>query len=147
MGMKTIRSRPWASPERSNTRALGLALCLFTLSIAAQAQQNGRWTLLGDTNVSGQADHVRILVTERRVTFRAMRIRVRNAGIELNKAVVRYGEDQAVSIDIGSQIPAGGETAVIHIPPHKGRIQSVEIWYRPEPWTSAHPKVRLFGMY
>lgn len=128
------------------SNALCAALLLLSHGIALHAQGNGHWEFLGDANISGSANHVRIISSGSRVPFAALRIRVQNAAIKLDHIVVYYGETRAVTISVLASIPAGGSTPAIELPREHEPVRSIELWYRQGNWDKQHPKVRLFGM-
>lgn len=129
-------------------KALRVGLVLLLLTIYGQAvfaQNYGRWEYLGEANVDGNVDHDRIKVARDDGKFRAIQIRVERAPIEFQRVVVHYGNGADEEIELRSRINHGGKTRVIDLRGNDRVIESVEFWYARARYSSAKPKLRLFG--
>lgn len=109
-------------------------------------QTYGRWVLLGQSQVDGNADHDRILVGQGRGRFQRVQIRVDRAPIEFQRVVVHYANGRSEDVAIRQRIPAGGQTRAIDLRGDERNIESVEFFYSKGSWRSRAPRVRLYGI-
>ena len=110
---------------------------------SASAQRGGA-VFLGSAHVDGGADHDKIKVNSKQ-TFRSIQLRVSGSAIQFNRVIVRYGNGQQETLNLRSQIPAGGESRMIDLPGARRSIDRIELWYQKAHW-GAKPEVRVYGM-
>ncbi|MGH9546599.1 MAG: hypothetical protein ACRD23_15435 [Terriglobales bacterium] len=95
--------------------------------------------------MDGSVDHDSIRVGRSDGTFRAIQLRISGGAINFERVIVRYGNGTQQEIPIRARIPNGGHTRAIDLPGDRRIIQSVDLWYGKDRWTS-RPKVTLYGM-
>ena len=129
-------------------KLLSLTILLGCCCAISQAQPGRDWTVLGEAHVDGAVDHDRIVVTAARGEYRAIRLRVENAGIEFDRVVVHFGNGTSTPIALRRRLRAGEETRVIDLPGERRVIENVEFWYaRGNQRNPERPKVILFGRH
>ena len=102
-----------------------------------------RWESLGTAFVDGRNDHDRIMVN-RRETYRAVQLGVKNGTIMFERVVVHFDNGEDHELQIRDRIPDRGRTRMIDLPGDRRRIRSVEFWYSKEDWRT-RPRVQLWG--
>lgn len=114
-------------------------LSSFTTS-SAQA-----WIELGSAKVHGHTDHDEIWVTNSRGDFKAIKLFVKNEGIDFDRVVVHFGNGGQDVMNIKNFIPAGGETRVMDLEGGDRVIKKVTFFYKSNALTSTKAKVVLYG--
>lgn len=133
------------------TRSAFLMLTLLVLLQAvlpgsAAAGRPGRWELLGERSVTDGLDHDLIPVTAAQGTFRALKLRVEDHGVQFRDVKVHFAHGPAQDVAIRKVIPAGGESRVIDIRGRGDRVvKSVELWYDAQALAGRRATVKLYG--
>jgi hypothetical protein len=104
----------------------------------------GRWVLLGSAHVDGGVDHDKIKVNSNQ-TFASIQFRVSGSAIKFDHVIVQYGNGQSETLQLRSQIPAGGESRAIDLPGARRQINRIDLWYEKAHW-GAKPEVQVYGM-
>jgi len=120
--------------------AIFLLAIFYNPTITAQT-----WTELGSAKVNGHADHDEIWVTSSRGDFRAVKLFVRNEGIDFDRMVVHFGNGSQEMMNIKNFIPAGGETRVMDLQGGDRVIKKVDFFYKSNAMTNTKAKVVLYG--
>lgn len=128
--------------KNSPFRSLAIILMVFCSFSVLSAQA---WIALGDAKVHGHVDHDEIWVTDAQGNFKAIKLFVKNEGIDFDRVIVHFGNGGHDVIPIKNFIPAGGETRVIDLPGGDRVIKKVEFYYKSNAATSQKARVVLFG--
>lgn len=119
---------------------------LFSLVMTfAVSAQTGAWTKLGSAKVTGASDHDEIWVTGVRGDFTAIKLFVKNEGIDFDRVAVQYGNGTKDEMEIRNFIPAGGETRVLDLRGGDRVIRKIEFWYKSNPKTKRKAEVIVYG--
>lgn len=121
---------------------LAIFLVIFSSFTAASAQA---WIELGSAKVHGHTDHDEIWVTNSRGDFKAIKLFVKNEGIDFDRVVVHFGNGGQDVMNIKNFIPAGGETRVMDLEGGDRVIKKVDFYYKSNAMTSTKAKVVLYG--
>ena len=122
----------------SMTILLVTFFCITTVS--AQS-----WTELGSAKVHGHTDHDEIWVTNSRRDFKAIKLFVKNEGIDFDRVVVHFGNGGQEVMNIKNFIHAGGETRVMDLAGGDRVIKKVDFYYKSNAMTSTKARVVLYG--
>jgi len=134
-------------------RKVLLLAVTVVLTIAAAAQQMshprqappGSWVIIGTTHAAHTADHDGIVVQGPGDNFRALKLKVTDAGLNLMKMVVTYDNGQPDNIEVRQNIPKGGETRVIDLKGGKRSIRRIDFWYDTKGLLNGRADVTIFG--
>jgi hypothetical protein len=138
--------------RRCTLAACGLALLL--LAPVAQAQKvvqpnagaAGQWKLIGQTHADHAADHDTIVVKGPFDNFRAIKFKVTDAPLNMQRMVVVYDNGQPDKIDVRQNIPKGGESRVIDLKGiGKRSVRRIDFWYDTKGFLSGKADVTVFG--
>jgi hypothetical protein len=125
----------------------GLVLFVTLAGAAGGAERQGRdWILLGQRQVSDQADHDVIEVTAARGEFRRIKFTVQRASVDFHRVTVHFGNGGSQGIQMRNTIPAGGESRAIDLEGDDRVINRVEFWYDANTFRGRVGMVRLLGM-
>ena len=138
-------------------RTLAFALMALFLPVSADvlgqqvAHPNpgspGQWRLIGTTRASHQADHDTLIVQGPNDDFRAIKLKVTGAPLNLHRMVVTYENGEPDTIQTRYSIPQGGETRTIDLRgAGKRRIRRIDFWYDTRGLTNREAAVTIFGM-
>ena len=116
-------------------------MVFFSVSVLS-AQE---WTALGNAKAKGKADHEEIWVTDTKGNFKAIKLFVKKADLNLDRVVVHYGNGGKEVMEVMKLIPAGGETQVMNFEGDDRVIKKVEYFYKNNPDTRKKAKVILYG--
>lgn len=144
-GQRIQTIRAWESAMSGSERRLfarGVGFALLALASPAWAQ---RWVLLGQRSVRLLGDRDDIVVSGHKGTFRRIRLRVLNRGVEFTEVTVIFGNGERFEVPIRSFIPAGGQTRVIDLPGKERVIRRVMLVYRTRRGADARASVQLWG--
>jgi hypothetical protein len=110
--------------------AAALALLAFAGSASAQSWRTEH---LGCRDVNFRVDRDAIHVGRHEGTFRAIRLKVRGAPIEMFDLKVTYGNGRWDDLAVRQIIPAGGETRWIDLRGRDRFIRRIDMVYRSIP--------------
>jgi hypothetical protein len=119
--------------------------CLTALAVALVASADD-WVLLGKRTVALSADRDEIWVGEGEGRFKALKLRVIDTGVEFDRAVIVFGNDQTIEAPIRDFIPAGGSTGVFDLPGGNRVIKKIIMHYTTRPGTLDRAEVELWGL-
>ena len=122
-----------------------LLLCLVVTGLATAAQTSGRWELLGQREVDFRNDRDQIDVGRSEGQFRQLQIRVKDAPIEINNMVVRFGNDETFSPKIRYKFAEGSGTQVIDLPGERRTIKRIDFSYKSISRREGKGTVAVFG--
>lgn len=125
-------------------KSLFLLLSILLLTFHAHAQ-TGAWTKLGSAKVTGATDHDEIWVTGVRGDFTAIKLFVKNEGIDFDRVAVQYGNGTKDEMEIRNFVPAGGETRVLDLRGGDRVIRKIDFWYKSNPATKRKAEVIVYG--
>ena len=91
------------------------------------------WEQLGCKSVGFGIDHDVIPVGRREGQFTALKLRVKDAPIEIFNLSAVFGNGARQDIKVKSVIPSGGETRVLDLAGNARGLDRVEILYRSIP--------------
>ncbi len=103
-----------------------LMCILFTAMSFAQILGNnknnnnnlGDWRLIGTVTATNKADHDVISFNAKKDDFRALKFKVTNSAVNIDRMVVTYDNGEPDRIDVKQEIKEGGESRVLDL---KGR--------------------------
>ena len=103
------------------------------------------WELLGQGEADLRSDRDRIQVGRREGTFRALRLVVRGAPLEMSDMVVTFGDGQTFSPKIKQRFDENTSTREIDLPGERRAIKSVDFNYRSLNRREGRATVYLYG--
>lgn len=106
-----------------------------------------RWEKLSMRKVTYRADRDVIAVTARDGAFRALKLEVRGAPIDLNRVVVHYRNGDTQSIRVGQRIPRGGNSPILDLPGKRRIITKVVLYYDTKILARRQATVSLWGRH
>ncbi len=131
---------------RKRFGALAAAAFFVSLGCAARAPNvQDNWVLLGQRQVTDQADHDAIPVTAARGDFRQIKLTVQRASVDFRRVVVYYRNGTNQEIELRNTVPGGGESRAIDLVGGDRAIRSVEFWYDANTQRGRQAVVGLFG--
>lgn len=125
----------------ARTRVAFAALAALGLSASAASSAE----LLGCQNVGFLKDRDTIKVGKSEGRFKAIKLEVKKAPIELIDLKVIYGNGQADDLPVRSNIPAGGATRWIDLKGDKRFIKEIDLIYRSKPTFQGLATVCAYG--
>jgi hypothetical protein len=130
---------------RRSRFSLCLVVCLLALFCVRSVLARGQaWAFLGYTQVDRRLDHSIVQVTRRDCFFRTIRLRVSDA-IFFDRLVVHFDHGTSQELILSERLLPEGRNYVIDLVGEPRLLESVDLWYYKEPWTS-NPKVSLYGI-
>ncbi|MBN8478737.1 MAG: hypothetical protein J0L91_07205 [Burkholderiales bacterium] len=123
--------------------AAALALVAAGVPLAARAE---RWIVLGRREVNLGADHDEIPVTSERGKFRAIKLRVRERGVQFAHMTVIFGNGRRFEVLLRDFIPAGGESRIVDLPGSDRTVNRVILRYTTRPGSAERAEVVLWGL-
>ena len=103
------------------------------------------WEQLGKRKVNYRLDRDEVFVTAREGRFRAVKLKIKNAPVNVHKAVIHYANGSKQEFKVRKVIPAGGSTRVIDIQGRKRIIKKVVFWYDTKGIARGKSVVELWG--
>lgn len=122
-----------------------IALIFICQLFVAPVADAAEWKILGITNVKGTLDRDVVKVTAKKGLFRAIKIKVRAAPLEMKKLIVHFGNGEVQDIAIRNHFGKNTESRVIDLKGKKRVIKQVVFWYAKKKWTGPKPTVVLWG--
>lgn len=130
--------------KRSKVVAVSLACILVLVAVVGAVADD--WELLGRKTVALGADRDEIWVGTGEGTFKAIKLRVVDTGVEFDRLLVVLRNGRTIDVSIRDFIPAGGETRVIDLPGRERYITKVILHYTTRPGTLDRAEVQLWGL-
>jgi hypothetical protein len=112
---------------------------------ADQWPRGPRWERLGSRKVTYRADRDVIRVTAQEGTFRALKLEVDRAPIDLNHVVIHYRNGDTQSIRLRQRIPRGGSSPILDLPGNRRIITKVVLYYDTKVLARRRATVHLWG--
>lgn len=135
--------------------SLGFMACTLFLFQAAEASCPNKtklvfqpkWELLGTRTVKFVNDRDEIMVTSSEGLFTALKIKVLNSAMDMNKMVVHFGDGSTEDIALKNVFRAGDESRVIDLPGNKRVIKKIVFWYDTKNYKKHRAVVELWGRH
>lgn len=105
----------------------------------------GSWVIIGTTHAAHTADHDGIVVQGPGDNFRALKLKVTDAGLNLMKMVVTYDNGRPDDIEVRQNIAKGGESRVIDLQGGSRSIRRIDFWYDTKGLLNGRADVTIFG--
>ncbi|WP_155995133.1 DUF2541 family protein [Tenacibaculum ovolyticum] len=118
---------------------------LLASSIEDTSKKNDKWILLGITTVKGSLDRDEVKVTSSKGMFTHLKIKVRNASLEMKKMVVYFGNGSTQDVWLKNRFSKGQESREIDLKGDKRLIKKVVFLYKKGNWSNKAPIVALIG--
>lgn len=106
-----------------------LAFSSFSFTIDNQTAFPPKWEKLGQRKVNFKLDRDEIFVTANEGAFSAIKIGVKNTGINMHRCVVHFRNGDTQNVQLRDNIAAGSTTRVIDLKGGKRIIKKVVFWY------------------
>lgn len=103
------------------------------------------WRELGRVKAGHNGDHDRINIDGPHDTYRKLKFRVENSGLNMSKMVVVYDDGAPENIEVRNEISKGGESRVIDLKGGKRKLKSVEFWFDTKGVLNGKAEVILYG--
>jgi len=129
---------------RKLMKLLAVAVVLQML-FAGVAEAKRGWEVLGTLTVTDRVERDTLVVTRRKGTFRALKLKVFDRGVEFREMTIHFanGDDQEVALR--RVIPAGGESRVIDVEGGDRVIRTIEFRYDAQSLGGKRARVRVLG--
>lgn len=132
--------------------SITLLVCvLFTATSFAQVLGNknnnnlGDWRLIGTVTASNKADHDVISFNAKKDDFHALKFKVTNSAVNIDRMVVTYDNGEPDRIDVKQEIKEGGESRVLDLKGGKRSLRKIEFWYDSKGFMNGKADVTVFG--
>lgn len=136
-------------PRRAALVLALLAAASIALPAGARPRDRHRdrhWELLGETTVTDRAEHDTLPVTAARGTFRALKLRVLDHGIQFREVKLHFANGETQDVSMRAVIPAGEESRVIDIRGRGDRVvRSVEFHYDAQALGGGTARLQVYG--
>ncbi len=110
---------------------LFVSLIVF-LAIAAMTQtsvQAQNWEVIGKKTVDFAVDHDEMIVTSTRGDFKAIKIRVTKAPLNMHRCVIHFGNGSQQEVDLRHNFTPGSESRIIDLNGTDRVISRITFWY------------------
>ncbi len=104
------------------------------------------WVLLGSRTVALVSERDSIVVTASQGKFNAIRIQVRDRGVNFESLQIQFGDGQLMDVPVRAFIPAGGSTRVIDLPNPPRYINNITFYYKTRPGTLVPATIEVWGL-
>jgi hypothetical protein len=106
----------------------------------------GSWRIIGHTQAQHTADHNVIVVKGPYDNFRALKFKVTDAPLNLERMVVIYDNGVPDNLNVRENIRQGGESRVIDLRgAGKRSIRKIDFWYDTKGLLRGKANVTVFG--
>jgi hypothetical protein len=139
-----------------NTRAgilIGFLLLFFSPALVAQQVSQpppappGAWQVIGSMQASFRVDHDFILVKGPFDNFRAIKLKVSGAALQVHHLIVTFDNGGTDRIEVRERIRQGGESRVIDLKGvGKRSIRRIDVWYDTQSLRRGKARLTVFGM-
>ncbi len=120
-----------------------LSLLILVVVFSARADE---WVFLGERTVALVSEQDQIQVTSEMGMFRAIRIQVRDRGVDFESLQIQFGDGQVINVPVRAFIPAGGSTRVIDLPNAPRYINNITFYYKTRPGTLVRAVISVWGL-
>jgi hypothetical protein len=120
---------------------------LFMNCSSPNAVRVGNWELLGTRTVNYGLDKDEISVTARDGKFNKLKLRFRQAPLNMRKLVVHFGNGDKQNVSIQKNFKKGQETRVIDLKGGNRVIKKVTMWYDTKNKARKRCKVEVWGRH
>ncbi len=103
------------------------------------------WKLLGITTVKEQVDRDEVIIGGKKGMFSHLKIKVRNAPLEMKKMFIHYGNGEIQDVWLRPDFAAGTESRAIKLKGDRRFVKKVVFWYKKSRWVGKKPVVALIG--
>ena len=124
------------------TLLLALVLGLTTSHAVGKL---GEWKRLGQKEAGLRVDHDQIAVGIHEGAFKAIKLEVRNAGVDFIHVRVVYATGSDQNLEVRSNVRAGGQTRALDLDGRHRSLRKVVFTYRADRKTLKRPVVVLYG--
>jgi hypothetical protein len=131
---------------------LTLMISLSTQTVEARktsrpkAGPPGSWRLIGQTQAQHTADHDTIIVKGPYDNFRAIKFKVTDAPLNMERMVVTYDNGTPDNLNVRENIRQGGESRVIDLRgAGKRSLRRIDFWYDIKGFLRGKADVTVFG--
>ena len=131
--------------KRKNAFLTVLFACVLVFALTAAAFADD-WVVLGRKTVALGSDRDEIWVGADEGTYKAIKLRVMDKGVEFDRVLVVFRNGRTVEASIRTFIPAGGETRVIDLPGRNRIISKIIFHYTTRPGTLDRAEVEVWGL-
>ncbi len=94
------------------------------VSVKAQS-----WEVIGKKTVNYAVDHDEMIVTSARGDFKAIKIRVTKAALNMHRCVVHFGNGSQQEIELKNNFAPGSESRIIDLNGSDRVINRITFWY------------------
>lgn len=105
------------------------------------------WEKLGEKKVNFKADRDEIRVTAHDGLFTALKLTVKDAGINLHRAVVHFANGQTQTVNVKQNIARGQSSRVLNLNGNRRIIQKVVLYYDTKNRARQRATVELWGRH
>ena len=123
-----------------------LAVLFAGVISSAEAQQPGRWVLLGVRDVDLSLDKDTIDVKAAKGRFGAIRLVAKERGVEIFKVVINYYGGRKHTEDRRINLLPGERTRPIDPRRNGDFIDTIDLFYKTQGGTKVHAKVEVWGL-
>lgn len=126
-------------------------LAYFLFSQSSNAQQLGtglgKWQLLGLREVKFLADKDVINVTNKKGTYRAIKLKVNNGSINIYRFEVFFGNGSSQELEVNRVVNKGGETRILDLKGIFRTIDRIELRYGTKGYSKKKAIVQVWGLH
>ena len=133
--------------HRFGTSLLLALFAVLTLACSGSQPVAGDWDYLGSRKVNHAVDRDEIVVTAKDGTFTKIKLLVRDRQVTFRDVKVHYANGDVQDIKLRSKVPAGGETRVIDLHGNNRVIRKVVFWYNTSRVRGKRATVQLFAKH
>ncbi len=121
-----------------------MILALFTLSHTAFSQ-GYQWELLGTRKVDYKLDRDIIPVTLRKDSFRALKLVVKNGGLNMHKCIVHFENGTREELAVRHNFLRRSSSRTINLPGNKRFIEKIEFYYDSKNRSRHRAEIMVYG--
>lgn len=131
--------------------SITMLVCVMyaSMSMAQHLPGNGNnlgdWRLIGTVTADNKADHDVISFTAKKDDFHALKFKVTNSAVNIDRMVVTYDNGEPDRIEVREEIKEGGESRVLDLKGGKRSLRKIEFWYDSKGFMNGKANVTVFG--
>jgi hypothetical protein len=107
----------------------------------------GGWVYIGTTHAQHMNDHDTLIVAGLNDHFRAIKVRVTDAPLHMQRMRIIYDNGAPEEIPIRFNIRQGGESRTIDLRGGDRAIHQIDFWYDTKGWFKGTANVSVYGMH